>query len=585
MGFVVFRIQHLQWMGIAAAAIGCLLLGGTAVLNNLSDYQRHKNGATELERFSVLLEAVNAISSERGPANSAMGATDEEAAVRRADLAAKRAETDAAVARMEAVFKDTLTDEECSAAHERLHSDLANGRQKVDYAADTTFAERDAREIGRGILAMFTAADAATALRDLVSGHIMAETPSLAGELMLANSASTLRDQEGRLGSFVVMALVAPPERDPIYLQRMQATDGIIRSLWSTSVSLADKLLPDPEITSLVQAVQSDFFDNALVLALDAAEIHTADNSLSPAELTANYVPGMRSSELLRTAVVTHSVAAMNRSAENSLRALISAALLTAAILAVLVIVAVVFRRTLFSPLMRLHDDVLALASGDHSEPAPLEGMAREVGNIFTGLGVLRQNLAEKRLLEDEQRRLNRRLRRLAETDTLTGLLNRRALLSRVGAMFRRADRIGESLAVVLFDIDHFKVVNDTHGHAVGDEVLSGVARLIERSLRTGDTLARIGGEEFVLILRRADHITAYNLLERMRILLGETAVQGKLGLKVTASFGVAMRSAGSAQDWDDIFSLADQRLYMAKGAGRNCIVTEGFSPQTRQRA
>ncbi|MET0437922.1 MAG: GGDEF domain-containing protein [Devosia sp.] len=581
----MFRIQHLQWMGIAAAAIGCLLLGGTAVLSNLNDYQRQSHGADELQRFSVLLEAVNAISSERGPANSAMSATDEEAATRRAELAEKRAATDAAVSRMEAVFEGTLVDEECGAARERLHADLANGRQKVDFAANTPVAERDPREIARGILAMFTAADAATKLRDLVSGHIMVETPNLAGELMLANSASTLRDQEGRLGSFVVMALVAPPERDPMYLQRMQATDGIIRSLWSTSVSLADKLLPEPEIVDLVQAVQRDFFDGALVLALDAAENHTADNSLSPASLTADYVPGMRSSELLRTAVVEHSVAAMNRNAENSLRALVSAALLTGAILAVLVIVAVVFRRTLFSPLMRLQDDVLALASGDHSEPPRPTGMAREVGNIFSGLDVLRHNLTEKRLLEEEQRRLNRRLRRLAETDTLTGLLNRRALLSRVGAMFRRADRIGESLAVVLFDIDHFKVVNDTHGHAVGDEVLSGVARLIDGALRTGDTFARIGGEEFVLILRRADHITAYNLLERMRILLSDTAVQGKLELKVTASFGVAMRSAGSAQDWDDIFSLADQRLYMAKGAGRNCIVTEGFSPQTRQRA
>ena len=585
MGSVVFRIQHLQWMGIAAAAIGCLLLGGTAVLTNLNDYQRHSHGAYELERFSALLEAVNAISSERGPANSAMGATDEDAAARRAELAAKRAETDAAVSRMEAVFEGTLVDDECGAARARLHADLANGRQKVDFAANTSFAERDPREIARGILAMFTAADAATILRDLVSGHIMVETPSLAGELMLANSASTLRDQEGRLGSFVVMALVAPPERDPMYLQRMQATDGIIRSLWSTSVSQADKLLPDPEIADLVKAVQHDFFDGALLLALDAAENHAAYNSLSPAALTADYVPGMRSSELLRTAVVTHSVAAMHRNAENSLKALVSAALLTGAILAVLVIVAVVFRRTLFSPLMRLHDDVLALAGGDHSRPELPQGMAREVGNIFSGLNVLRQNLTEKRVLEEEQRRLNRRLRRLAETDTLTGLLNRRALLSRVGAMFRRADRIGESLAVVLFDIDHFKVVNDTHGHAVGDEVLSGVARLMDGALRTGDTLARIGGEEFVLILRRADDITAYNLLERLRILLCETAVQGKLGLKVTASFGVAMRPAGSAQDWDDIFSLADQRLYMAKGAGRNCIVTEGFSPQTRQRA
>ena len=495
MGFVVFRIQHLQWMGIAAASIGCLLLGGTAVLNNLSDYQRHNHGALELARFSTLLEAVNAISAERGPANSAMGATDEEAATRRTELAAKRAETDAALRRMEATFEGTLTDAECSAARAQLHADLANGRREVDLAASTAFDYREPYGVARGVMAMFTAADAATKLRDLVSGHIMSEMPSLAGELMLVNSTSMLRDQEGRLGSFVVMALVAPPEWDQTYLQRMHATDGIIRSLWSTSVSQADKLLPEPEITDLVQAVQRDFFDGALVLALDAAENHSADNSLTPAALTADYVPGLRSSELLRTAVITHSVAAMNRKAETSLRALISAALLTGGILAVLVIVAIVFRRTLFSPLMRLHDDVLALASGNHRQPTPPQGMAREVGNIFNGLDVLRQNLTEKQLLEEEQRRLNRRLRRLAETDTLTGLLNRRALLNRVDAMFRRADRIGESLAVVLFDIDHFKVVNDTHGHAVGDEVLSGVARLIDGALRTGDTLARIGGE------------------------------------------------------------------------------------------
>ncbi|RYE53190.1 MAG: GGDEF domain-containing protein, partial [Hyphomicrobiales bacterium] len=141
------------------------------------------------------------------------------------------------------------------------------------------------------------------------------------------------------------------------------------------------------------------------------------------------------------------------------------------------------------------------------------------------------------------------------------------------------------SMAVVLFDIDHFKVVNDTHGHAVGDEVLSGVARLVDGALRTGDTLARIGGEEFVIILRRVDEDTAFNLLERLRILLAETPVQGKLGLKVTASFGVAMRPVGSAMDWDDIFSLADQRLYIAKGIGRNRVVNKGFSPDTRQRA
>lgn len=581
----MFRIQHLQWLGIVAAAIGCVLLGGMATLSNFSHYQHQRHGVDQLQRFALLLDAANAVSSERGPANSAMGAPDEELESRRADLLAKRAQTDAALLRMETAFVDFIQDEDCGPALAQLKVDLEKGRQAVDLVANQPFATRDPRALAAAIMAMFTAADSSAHLRNLVSGHVMLETPSLTGELTLANSASALRDHEGRLGSFVVMALVAPPERDPIYLQHMMASEGIILNLWSTTVGLADKFLPVPEVARLVEAVQQDYFDAALPLALDAAMKHAADNSLSAAGLTADYVPGMISSELLRSAIIEQSVAALNRDAAAALRALVSAAVLTAAILAVLIIVAIVFRRMLFAPLMRLHDDVRALADGDHRQPAPIKGVALEVENIFDGLVVLRQNLTEKRLLEEEQQRLNRRLRRLAETDTLTGLLNRRALQNRVEAMFRRADRIGESLAVVLFDIDHFKVVNDTHGHAVGDEVLAGVARLFEGALRTGDTIARIGGEEFVLILRRVDAPTAHHLLERLRVLLSNTPVQNKLGLKVTASFGAAMRPAGSAADWDEMFSLADQRLYLAKGNGRNCVISEGFSPDTRQRA
>lgn len=581
----MFRIQHLQWMGVAAAALGCVLLGGSAVLSDYADYKRHSHGVVELERFTVLLDAANAVSAERGPANSAMTAKDADAALRRAELVAKRAETDAAISRIKTEFSTVLLDEDCKEAWGLLESELRNARQKVDFAASTAFAERDPRAIGMGILAMFSAADGASALRDRVSGRIIMETPTLAGEVMLANTTSALRDQEGRLGSYLVMALVAPPERDQIYLERMHVSEGVIESLWSTSVSLADKLLPDPKITELIAAVQRDYFDGVLVMARDAAEQNAHDNSLSVVDLTANYVPGLRSSELLRTAVVEHSVASLRQNAQRALGGLIGSALLTSAILAVLIVVAIVFRRTLFAPLLRLQDDVLALAEGDHSEPETRAGMAREVNNIFSGLEILRQNLAEKRLLEDEQGRLNRRLRRLAETDALTGLLNRRALQNRIDAVFRRADRIGETMAVVLFDIDHFKVVNDTHGHAVGDEVLSGVAKLVDGILRTGDTLARIGGEEFVIILRRVDKATAFNMLERIRILLASTDVQSQLGLRVTASFGVAMRAAGSEMDWDDIYSLADQRLYIAKGTGRNRVVNEGFSPDIRQRA
>ncbi|KKB79973.1 hypothetical protein VW35_05780 [Devosia soli] len=368
-------------------------------------------------------------------------------------------------------------------------------------------------------------------------------------------------------------------------MARMRSAEGILRTLWSNSVGMADKLLPNPEITALLADVRRDFFENGLALLHWAVDEHGAKNSLSASDLAAEFVPYLQSSEQLRTAIVTQSIRTLERDAAKALGSLVNSAALTLGILAVLVVVAVFFSRALFSPLMRLHSDVLALANGNNDTPRPVPAMAQEVDDIFAGLAILRDHIGAKRALEEEQRRLNRRLRRLAETDTLTGLLNRRALLTRIDAVFRRADRIGETLAVALFDIDHFKLVNDTHGHAVGDEVLAGVARLVESTLQSGDFLARIGGEEFVIILRHMDETTAFGRLERIRLLLAETPVQTATGLSVTASFGMAMRPAGSEIDWDGIFSLADQRLYLAKNNGRNRVVVDGISPETRRRA
>jgi diguanylate cyclase (GGDEF)-like protein len=579
----VFKLQHLQWLGVLAAAIGCILLGGSAILHNFGDYKVHVDAAYQLERFSIVLDASNAISAERGPANSAMAATDADATERRKILEQSRIATDEAIARMAALFE--TADPETRTALDLLADRLENGREKVDLAANLPAAEREPRAIERAILSMFSAADSATALRERIGGQMMADLPNLAGEILLANAAASLREQEGRLGSYVVMALVAPADRDRVFLQRVRGTEGVVWSLWNTTVSMADKLLPGIEIAELVQAVRRDYFEGVLVSAIEDADKHTANNSLSPVDFTAKYVPGMRSSELLRSAVVQHGLASLARQAETARREIILSALLVIAIVLVLLIVAVAFRRDLFAPLMRLRDDVLSLARGNHSPPEPRRYAASEVTEIFSGLDVLRQSLAEKQQLEEERGRLNRRLRRLAETDSLTGLLNRRALMNRIDAVFRRADRIGEPLVVALVDIDHFKSVNDTYGHIVGDEVLAGVSRVIKSSLRKGDTLARIGGEEFVIILRRIEIGEVSALLERVRLAVAKTPVGDDISLGVTASFGVAMRPAGSQMEWDEMFSLADHRLYIAKDLGRNRVVMDGFPSGDRQRA
>lgn len=580
----MYRLQHLQWLAAGVAAVGCIILGGAAILTNMADYDRFSHGATELGRFVTVLEVANAVSAERGPANSAMAAEPNQIDGTRRLLARKRAETNAALSRMEAaLISSAARDPQELASLTGLRLTLQTGRDKVDAVIDTPAALRETKQLPHAILAMFRAADSAALVRNRIGGRIVAETPELAGEIMLASSASELREQAGRLGSYVVMILTAPPDEDGEYRPLLDQTNAIIQNLWSNGLGNLGQFTDSAGMQFLIKTVENEFINRAAPRAMATATILGPQNGMTAGAFTAIYVPGMASLEHLRTELVRNSLDQLGSRRDQALQAIINSATLTGLILAVLVVIAVIFRRILFVPLLALRDQALALANGDLSDPAFSRLNATEVNDIFDGLSVLRDHQREKKALEDRQRRLNRQLKRLSETDMLTGLLNRRALLDRAKVLFRRADATGEDLAVLLFDVDHFKVVNDTHGHAVGDEVLVGVAREIEKLLRPGDAFARIGGEEFAIILRRVDFIEALQLAEAMRTHLSSCQVQATQAISVTASFGLTLRPARSGLDWDAVFRLADQHLYAAKHSGRNRVVT-GPKPPTKLR-
>ena len=159
-----------------------------------------------------------------------------------------------------------------------------------------------------------------------------------------------------------------------------------------------------------------------------------------------------------------------------------------------------------------------------------------------------------------------------AQTDTLTGVANRRHFKEKFDTMIDETDRYGGSSALVLVDIDLFKKVNDTHGHEAGDAVLVAVARLLSAERRTVDFVARIGGEELALLLPQTDSAGALEVAERLRKRIEALQVQTAAGLiGVTASFGVAMYAARSGTG-DRLFERADKALYAAKNAGRNRV-------------
>jgi two-component system chemotaxis response regulator CheY len=163
---------------------------------------------------------------------------------------------------------------------------------------------------------------------------------------------------------------------------------------------------------------------------------------------------------------------------------------------------------------------------------------------------------------------VDRRLRDIARLDPLTGSMNRRSFHERFSVEWDRASRYGHALSCAMIDLDHFKRINDMHGHAAGDAVLQGIACLLESHCRASDVLARYGGEEFCVLLTETDEPGAAAWAERTRLAITEARIPfAEQTLSVTASFGVAARLPDIANP-EALVALADQALSVAKETG-----------------
>lgn len=160
---------------------------------------------------------------------------------------------------------------------------------------------------------------------------------------------------------------------------------------------------------------------------------------------------------------------------------------------------------------------------------------------------------------------------REARKDALTGALSRTAFHDRARQVLSAARRSAEPVSLVMIDLDHFKNVNDSFGHAGGDAVLAAAAAMLQAEVRPSDDFGRLGGEEFVLLLDGTEAERAVDIAERLRERLAGMAVPGYPELRITASFGVAEAGLG-ADKVDTLLEAADKALYAAKRAGRNCV-------------
>lgn len=213
----------------------------------------------------------------------------------------------------------------------------------------------------------------------------------------------------------------------------------------------------------------------------------------------------------------------------------------------------------LFAPLV-VEDRTLGII-GLANKPGGFTSHDAELAKVFGDLAAI--SLRNARVLE--------KLNELSRTDQLTGCFNRRGFIDRLDYEVKRVERINTNLALIMFDIDYFKQVNDALGHDVGDQVLKDIAEITSNNLRKVDTLARWGGEEFLILVPDTDTDSTWSLAERIRKTVANHDFP-KVG-KITASFGIVQFRRGDSRD--KFINRADQCMYLAKQKGRNRVESE----------
>ena len=215
--------------------------------------------------------------------------------------------------------------------------------------------------------------------------------------------------------------------------------------------------------------------------------------------------------------------------------------------------------------LVRLVAAAVSLSHPASDTPDLIQAMTLPVGTLLLSAATLG-------FWSMEVQRLHRELTKLATTDELTGALNRRALVAQFERYLARHSRCGEPVSLVLFDLDHFKRINDTYGHPAGDEVLRQAVQVLEMAVRPGDTIGRFGGEEFAVLIPAAGPSTAREIAERARAALAAAPLcVGDRLIWITSSVGLASFPV-HGETVAELIRSADAALYAAKAAGRNCV-------------
>jgi len=551
------------------------------VLHTLSgavvELRQGTEGLQSMETLRLLLSAAEMASRERGPANGVMGDDLPHDSDKLARLSEARRTTDAAFSAADKAVQSAPDDPaKLRAILSQAQSQLLQGRQSIDAVAAEPRRGRSPEQIRHAIAQMFEVIDDLTPATLRLTQVVQATYPKEANLLLAARVAADLREYAGRLGSHFTIALTKRERIEPEEYAAVEQLFGRIDQLHTTLLAHVQNVEGNERINQATAVMQSRYFGSAIpyIRAQLAAGLRDAAYSVDAAGFAKRYVPDMDSIVELRDVLIDEAVGHSRLEQTAARRAAYVVIFLATGTVLLLAGILLLLQYRLSRPLQGAIELILGVAHGLLDRPIPKPRYRDEVGDMLEAIAVLRNNSLARLELEKERQDLLARLKEQASTDFLTDLPNRRGFFELVESTYAMQHRQGLPISVALFDVDHFKRVNDNHGHGAGDVVLREIAQTCKTHLRSGDIVARFGGEEFLLLMPHCQLSAAVRKAEELRALIEQTVIELPDGqtLKVTASFGVDM-CLPQDDTLHDVIKRCDEKLYLAKGGGRNQVV------------
>lgn len=553
------------------------------LLRQWTTYEESKHSVQDFDRFRSALVAMERLSAERLATAQILGSGKDRSALEQTELLEARRSVDDEWQALATSVGVTSCDhcQELAAGLDAVTSNLRAARQRADVLLAANPSPIYADDMAEVVDQLVNCGSHLASLAGASVAMSIQHEPNAIRYMYVASFAALLRDQAGQLAFQVTKVLASNRSMNSEEFRRIEQIVGKIKLLHWFSATIVRGRESIPE--RLISRIEAGYLNVGLAYAeATATSASAASNAVSVAEFDRRYGASMAPIVNLRDEALRLASATLQRDEQKQRLRLTIFAAAFALLSAFLVYVSRKFHRKIVKPFVDARRFVLDVTANRGTARATPEGYRGEIRDLFSALAMLKESNDRRFELESERERLIHELRLLAETDFLTGLLNRRSFERRAVDMLSDRRKSDGWIALTAFDVDHFKRINDTYGHEAGDMALKKLAELAREAWRIDDIVGRTGGEEFAVMARIKNAgdatVSARRLMGRLHQEV-ITIADGRT-FSMTISCGVTYALPSDIPSLEAFLRQADNLLYEAKVSGRDRIELAAFDPR-----